>query len=109
MRAQIIAEYTNDQWHDVGKLNQARHGHGSITAGGLTMVLGGSSSDSSPYVVYRIKSNCRIDISYSDCRLRYGKSKHYKIASLLKHYQTTITAKLVSFWSTLVTVKGLNS
>ena len=48
LRTPIIAEYRDNQWFNVGNLNQSRHGHGAITAGSLTMVLGGTSSDSNP-------------------------------------------------------------
>ena len=37
----IIAQYKNDEWHNVGNLKQTRHGHGAITYGSLTMVIGG--------------------------------------------------------------------
>ena len=37
----IIAQYKNDEWHNVGNLKQGRHGHGAITSGSLTMVIGG--------------------------------------------------------------------
>ena len=49
-RTPIIAEYKNDQWYNVGSLKQSRHAHGAITSGSLTMVIGGRSSDSQPYV-----------------------------------------------------------
>ena len=38
----IIAEYKNDEWYNIENLKQARHGHGVITSGSLTMVIGGS-------------------------------------------------------------------
>ena len=44
----IIAEYQNDEWHNVGNLKQARIGHGAITSGSLTMVIGGYDYDSQP-------------------------------------------------------------
>ena len=44
----IIAEYKNDQWYNIGSLNQSRHAHGAITSGSLTMVIGGSSADGQP-------------------------------------------------------------
>ena len=47
-RSPVIAEYKNDQWYNVGNLKQARHAHGAITSGLLTMVIGGESSDSEP-------------------------------------------------------------
>ena len=46
----IIAEYKNDQWYNVGKLHQSRNAHGAITSGGLTMVVGGYSTDNNPWV-----------------------------------------------------------
>jgi hypothetical protein len=39
----IIAQYKNDEWHNVGNLKQTRHSHGAITSGSLTMVIGGYS------------------------------------------------------------------
>ena len=45
-RTPTIAEYKNDQWYNVGSLNQSRHAHGAITSGSLTMVIGGDSTDS---------------------------------------------------------------
>ena len=36
-----IAEYKNGNWKNVGDLAQARHAHGAITSGSITMVLGG--------------------------------------------------------------------
>ena len=47
-RTPIIAEYKNDEWYNVGSLNQSRHAHGAITSGSLTMVIGGSSDDVQP-------------------------------------------------------------
>ena len=47
-RTPIIAEYKNDQWTNVGNLNQPRHAHSAITSGSLTMVIGGSSTDGQP-------------------------------------------------------------
>ena len=43
-RTPIIAEYKNDEWYNAGSLKQSRHGHGAITSGSLTMVIGGSST-----------------------------------------------------------------
>ena len=37
----IIAEYKNGSWKNVGNLVQARYGHGAITSGSTTMVVGG--------------------------------------------------------------------
>ena len=36
-----IAEYKDGSWKNVGNLAQARHGHGAITSGSVTMVVGG--------------------------------------------------------------------
>ena len=44
---QIIAEYKNDEWNNVGNLKQARIQHGAITSGSLTMVIGGYTSGGS--------------------------------------------------------------
>ena len=44
----IIAQYKNDEWHNVGNLKQTRHGHGAITSGSLTMVIGGYTYDYQP-------------------------------------------------------------
>merc|ERR1711990_267087 len=37
----IIAEYKNGSWTNIGNLAQARYGHGAITSGSITMVVGG--------------------------------------------------------------------
>ena len=37
----IVAEFKNDQWRRLADLNQGRYGHGSITIGGETMIIGG--------------------------------------------------------------------
>ena len=44
----IIAKYKNDEWYNVGSLIQSRNGHGAITSGPVTMVIGGWSADSQP-------------------------------------------------------------
>ena len=36
-----IAEYKDGNWKNVGNLAQARYGHGAITSGSVTMVVGG--------------------------------------------------------------------
>jgi len=36
-----IAEYKDGNWKNVGNLAQARHGHGAIKSGSITMVVGG--------------------------------------------------------------------
>ena len=41
----IVAEFKNDQWHRLANLNQGRYGHGSITIGGQTMIIGGESNN----------------------------------------------------------------
>ena len=41
----VIAEYKNDEWFNIGNLQQARYSHGAITSGSWTMVLGGSSAN----------------------------------------------------------------
>ena len=37
----IVAEFKNNQWRRLADLNQGRRGHGSITIGGETMIIGG--------------------------------------------------------------------
>ena len=37
----IIAEYRNDKWSLLESLNTDRFGHGSITYGDSTMIIGG--------------------------------------------------------------------
>ena len=37
----VVAEFKNDQWRRLANLNQGRDGHGSITIGGETMIIGG--------------------------------------------------------------------
>ena len=37
----IVAEFKDDQWRRLEDLNQGREGHGSITIGGQTMIIGG--------------------------------------------------------------------
>ena len=44
MRTSIIAEYSNDDWSDVGNLRQPRFGHNAITLGSMTMVIAGLSA-----------------------------------------------------------------
>ena len=43
LTAQIIAEFKNDSWRQIGTLAKGRHSHGSITLNDETMVIGGSS------------------------------------------------------------------
>ena len=45
-RTTVIAEFKNEEWSVVGNLNQSRHVHGAIATGSLSMVIGGSSTDS---------------------------------------------------------------
>ena len=42
---EIIAEFKNDSWRQLGTLTKGRYYHGSITFDGETMVIGGYSSD----------------------------------------------------------------
>ena len=42
---EIIAEYKNDAWSQLGSLNKGRHAHASISLGDETMIIGGFSSD----------------------------------------------------------------
>ena len=36
-----VAEYKNGSWKNIGNLAQARDGHGAITSGSVTMIVGG--------------------------------------------------------------------
>ena len=38
----LVAEFRNDQWAQLDDLNKGRAGHGSITVGARTMIVGGS-------------------------------------------------------------------
>ena len=40
----LVAEFRNDQWAKLDDLNKGRAGHGSITVGTQTMIVGGSRS-----------------------------------------------------------------
>ena len=40
-RTSIVAEYKNGNWKNVGNLTKAKEGHGAITSGSITMVVGG--------------------------------------------------------------------
>ena len=42
-----IAEYKDGNWKNVGNLAQARHAHGAITSGSITMVVGGEAKSGS--------------------------------------------------------------
>ena len=42
---ELIAEYKNDAWRQLGTLTKGRYKHGSITLGAETMVIGGASND----------------------------------------------------------------
>ena len=41
-----IAEFRNNQWRNLGSLTRGRYGHGSITIGQETMIIGGDTPDS---------------------------------------------------------------
>ena len=41
----IIAQYNNDKWTEVGKLEKPRENHAAITVDGITTVLGGAYLD----------------------------------------------------------------
>ena len=43
---EVIAEFKNDSWRQLGTLTKGRYYHGSISLGNEMMVIGGSSSDS---------------------------------------------------------------
>ena len=47
-RSSVIAEYKDEQWFNVGNLFQSKQGHGAITSGSLTMIIGGATADSQP-------------------------------------------------------------
>ena len=38
----IIAQFNNDKWHQIGSLNQARWAHVSLTVGDETIIIGGA-------------------------------------------------------------------
>ena len=42
---EIIAEFKNEAWSQLGILKQGRHAHASISLGDETMIIGGFSSD----------------------------------------------------------------
>ena len=42
----VIAEFKNDSWRQLGTLIKGREMHGSISLGTETMIIGGTSSDS---------------------------------------------------------------
>ena len=44
-RSSVIAKYENDEWSLYGNLKTPRMGHGSITYGTTTLVIGGNSDD----------------------------------------------------------------
>ena len=46
-RSSVIAKYENDEWSLYGNLKKPRMGHGSITYGTTTLVIGGSTDDGS--------------------------------------------------------------
>ena len=41
----IIAQYNNDTWTEVGRLEKPRENHGAITVEGMTMIFGGAYLD----------------------------------------------------------------
>ena len=41
----IIAEFKDNSWRQIGTLAKGRYGHGSITLNGETMVIGGKTTD----------------------------------------------------------------
>ena len=41
----IIAQYNNDKWTEVGRLEKPRENHAAITVDGITTVLGGAYLD----------------------------------------------------------------
>ena len=43
---EVIAEFKNDAWRQLGTLTKERYGHASISLGDETMVIGGFSPDS---------------------------------------------------------------
>ena len=43
----VIAEFKNDQWHQLDDMNIRRYLHSSISIGGQTMIIGGYSASSS--------------------------------------------------------------
>ena len=42
---EIIAEFKNDTWRQLGNLTKGRYKQASITLGAETMIIGGDSSD----------------------------------------------------------------
>ena len=38
----LVAEFREDQWRELDQLNNGRIGHGSITIGTQTMIVGGN-------------------------------------------------------------------
>ena len=43
----VIAKFENNYWSLYGNLQKARYGHGSITSGTRTIVIGGRTDDGS--------------------------------------------------------------
>ena len=37
----MVAQFKNNRWSEYGKLYQGRYAHASITAEGITMIIGG--------------------------------------------------------------------
>jgi len=47
-QSDIVAQFKNNQWSRLANLNQRRSGHGSITIGEETMIIGGQAPWSGP-------------------------------------------------------------
>ena len=41
----LVAEFRGDKWTQLDDLNKGRHGHGSITIGDQTMIIGGGTGE----------------------------------------------------------------
>ena len=37
----IVAEFKDNQWNQLASLNKGRHGHGSLSVGDQTIIIGG--------------------------------------------------------------------
>ena len=48
----------------INGLKQSRDGHGAITSGSLTMIIGGSSGDEQPWVMIKIQILLIISINF---------------------------------------------
>ena len=49
----VVAQFKENQWHQLPNLQQGRQGHGSITIGSQTIIVGGSSIEK--YVLTRFR------------------------------------------------------